>query len=55
MTLRALTWGTEPIYYVQKSYRKEDGKNATKNVERLGTMSDLIARFGEDDPIGKAK
>ena len=55
MTLRALTWGKEPVYYVQKSYRKEDGKNATKNVERLGTMSDLIARFGEDDPIGKAK
>lgn len=55
MTLRALTWGKEPVYYVQKSYRKEDGKNATKNVERLGTMSDLIARFGEKDPIGKAK
>lgn len=55
MTLRALTWGSEPIYYVQKSYRKEDGKNATKNIERLGTMSDLVARFGEDDPIGKAK
>ena len=55
MTLRALTWGSEPIYYVQKSYRKEDGKNATKNVERLGTMSDLIDRFGADDPIGKAK
>ena len=55
MTLRALTWGSEPIYYVQKSYRKEDGKNATKNIERLGTMFDLIARFGEEDPIGKAK
>ena len=55
MTLRALTWGSEPIYYVQKSYRKEDGKNATKNIERLGTMSDLIARFGKEDPIGKAK
>ena len=55
MTLRALTWGSEPIYYVQKSYRKEDGKNATKNIERLGTMSDLIARFGEEDLIGKAK
>ena len=55
MTLRALTWGSEPIYYVQKSYRKEDGKNATKNIERLGTLSDLIARFGEEDPVGKAK
>ncbi len=55
MTLRALTWGKEPIYYVQKSYRKEDGKNATKNVERLGTLADLKARFGEEDPIGAAK
>ena len=55
MTLRALTWGKEPIYYVQKSYRKEDGKNATKNVERRGTLADLKSRFGEDDPIGGAK
>ena len=55
MTLRALTWGKEPIYYVQKSYRKEDGKNATKNVERLGTLADLKSRFGEEDPIGGAK
>ena len=55
MTLRALTWGKEPIYYVQKSYRKEDGKNATKNVERLGTLADLKSRFGEDDPIGGAR
>lgn len=55
MILRALTWGKEPIYYVQKSYRKEDGKNATKNVERLGTLADLKSRFGEDDPIGGAK
>ena len=55
MTLRVLTWGSEPIYYVQKSYRKEDGKNATKNIERLGTMHDLVARFGEDDPVGKAR
>ena len=55
MVLRVLNWGKEPIYYVQKSYRKEDGKPATKNVERLGTMEDLISRFGETDPIGAAK
>ena len=55
MVLRVLNWGKEPIYYVQKSYRKEDGKPATKNVERLGTMEDLISRFGEIDPIGEAK
>jgi hypothetical protein len=53
MVLRVLNWGKEPIYYVQKSYRKEDGKPATKNVERLGTMEDLISRFGETDPIGE--
>lgn len=55
MTLRALTWGKEPIYYVQKSYRKENGKPATKNIERLGTLDDLKARFGASDPIGKAR
>ena len=55
MTLRALTWGPEPVYYVQKSYRKEDGRNATRNVERLGTMADLISRFGGEDPVGNAK
>lgn len=55
MTLRALTWGIEPIYYVQKSYRKENGKPATKNVERLGTLDDLKVRFGDADPIGEAK
>lgn len=55
MTLRELSWGKEPIYYVQKSYRKEDGKVATKNVERLGTLAELKSRFGETDPIGEAK
>lgn len=55
MTLRALTWGKDPIYYVQKSYRKENGKPATKNVERLGTLDDLKVRFGDADPIGEAK
>ena len=55
MTLRALAWGKEPIYYVQKSYRKDNGKPATKNIERLGTFDDLKARFGETDPIGEAK
>ena len=53
MVLRVLKRGKEPIYYVQKSYSKEDGKPATKNVERLGTMADLISRFGETDPIGE--
>ena len=55
MVLRMLNWGKEPIYYVQKSYRKENGKPATKNVERLGTLEELKSRFGDVDPIGEAK
>ena len=45
----------QPVYYVQKSYRNEDGKPSTKYVERLGTLEDLEKRFGEEDPIGEAK
>ena len=33
--------GKRPVYYVQKSYRNEDGKPSTKYVERLGTLEDL--------------
>ena len=47
--------GKQPVYYVQKSYRNEDGKPSTKYVERLGTLEDLEKRFGEEDPIGEAK
>ncbi len=43
------------LYYVQKSYRTDDGKSSTKTVERLGTMEELIARFGAEDPVGAAK
>lgn len=55
MILRELKWGKESVYYVQKSYRKENGKPATRHVERLGTMSELVERFGAEDPIGEAK
>ena len=47
--------GKQPVYYVQKSYRNEDGKPSTKYVERLGTLEDLEKRFGEEDPVGEAK
>ena len=47
--------GKQPVYYVQKSYRNEDGKPSTKYVERLGTLEDLEKRFGREDPIGEAK
>ena len=55
MVLKEINLGKQPIYYVQKSYRKENGRPATKNYERLGTLDELKARFGEDDPIGGAK
>lgn len=55
MILKVMKFGKSPIYYVQKSYRKEDGRPATKNVERLGTLEDLKSRFGEEDPVGEAK
>nr|CDL66365.1 unnamed protein product [uncultured bacterium] len=43
------------FYYVQKSFRTENGKCSTKNVERLGTIDDLRKRFGDEDPVGEAK
>ena len=55
MVLKEINLGKQPIYYVQKSYRKENGRPATKNYERLGTLEELKARFGEEDPIGGAK
>ena len=42
-------------YYIQKSYRTDSGKSSTKTVERLGSLDELKARFGEDDPIGAAR
>lgn len=42
-------------YYIQKSYRTDSGKSSTKTVERLGSMEELKARFGEEDPIGAAR
>lgn len=55
MILKTLSMGKQPVYYVQKSYRNEDGKPSTKYVERLGTLEDLEKRFGREDPIGEAK
>lgn len=42
-------------YYIQKSYRIDSGKNSTKTVERLGSMKELQARFGEEDTLAKVK
>ncbi len=43
------------LYYVQKSFRTDDGRSSTKTVERLGRLEELIARFGAEDPVGAAK
>ena len=55
MILKACKSKNYTFYYVQKSYRTNEGKCSTKNVERLGTIEDLKARFGDCDPVGEAK
>jgi hypothetical protein len=45
MVLKEINLGKQPIYYVQKSYRKENGRPATKNYERLGTLDELKWRI----------
>ena len=55
MILKACKSKNYTFYYVQKSYRTDDGKCSTKNVERLGTIEDLKARFGDCDPVGEAR
>ena len=55
MILRTVSSKNTTLYYVQKCFRTEDGKNATKYVEKLGNIEQLKARFGEEDPIGEAK
>ena len=55
MILRTVSSKNTTLYYVQKSFRQENGKNATKYVERLGNIEQLKARFGDEDPVGEAK
>lgn len=55
MNLIASKSKNSATYYVQKSFRDADGKNTTKIIERLGTMKDLVLRFGEEDPLGSAR
>lgn len=55
MILRTVSSKNTTLYYVQKSFRQENGRNATKYVERLGNIKQLEARFGTDDPVGAAK
>ena len=55
MILKACKTKNFTFYYVQKSFRTPEGKCSTKNVERLGNIEQLKARFGEEDPVGEAK
>ena len=43
------------LYYVQKSYRTDSGKSSTRTVERLGTIEEVKARFGEENTIEAMK
>ncbi len=43
------------LYYVQKSYRTDSGKSSTRTVERLGTLEEVKARFGEENTIEAMK
>ena len=42
-------------YYVQKSYRTDSGKCSTRTVERLGTIEEVKARFGEENTMEAVK
>jgi len=44
-----------PLYYVQKSYRTDSGKSSTRTVERLGTIAEVRARFGEENTMELVK
>jgi len=43
------------LYYVQKSYRTDSGKSSTRTVERLGTIEELKARFGDENTMELVK
>ena len=43
------------LYYVQKSYRTDSGKSSTRTVERLGTLEEVKARFGEENTVEAMK
>lgn len=43
------------LYYVQKSYRTDSGKSSTRTIERLGTIEEVKARFGEENTMDAVK
>ena len=43
------------LYYIQKSYRTDSGKSSTRTVERLGTIEEVKARFGEENTMAAVK
>lgn len=40
---------------MQKSYRTDSGKSSTRTVERLGTIEEVKARFGEENTMEAVK
>ena len=55
MKLLISTSKNAKIYYVAKSFLKGKGKYSSKIVERLGTIDELAARFGSDNPEEAAR
>jgi len=56
MRLQESTSKNSTTYYVAKSFRNEvTGKVTSKLIERLGSLDDLIFRFGKDNPVEAAK
>ena len=43
------------IFYMAKTYRKENGKSSSKIIERIGTLEEVKEKAGEEDPIVWAK
>ena len=43
------------IFYMSKTYRKENGKSSSKIIERIGTLEEVKEKAGEEDPIVWAK
>lgn len=43
------------LHYIQKSYRTDSGKSSTRTVERLGTIEEVKARFGEENTMDAVK
>ena len=55
MNLNIIKTLTSELFYVVKSYRKENGKTSSKIVEKLGTYEELKLKLNGKDPVEWAK